>query len=68
MAHSHCEMSFAECRKTMNLDLYAAFAKPVEYAQVLAVLLNNGTSPTTGAQILKPETVEEMFTNQVSSV
>lgn len=38
-----------------------AFAKPAQYVQVLAVLLNDGKSPTTGAQILKPETVDEMF-------
>lgn len=42
-----------------------AYAKPTEYAQVLAVLLNDGKSPTTGAQILKPETVDEMFKNQI---
>lgn len=42
-----------------------AFAKPTQYVQVLSVLLNNGTSPITGAQILKPETVDEMFKNQI---
>ncbi|KAK4552223.1 hypothetical protein LTR86_010577 [Recurvomyces mirabilis] len=42
------------------------FGTPVEYVQVLAALLNDGTSPTTGAQILKPETVKEMFENQVT--
>ncbi|KAK5113674.1 hypothetical protein LTR62_003301 [Meristemomyces frigidus] len=41
------------------------FAKPTEYCQVLAALLNDGKSPTTGAQILKPETVKAMFENQV---
>lgn len=29
------------------------------------MLLNDGTSPTTDAKILKPETVKEMFTNQI---
>lgn len=42
-----------------------AFAKPVEYVQVLATLLNDGASPATGAQILKKETVEAMFENQI---
>lgn len=37
------------------------FAKPVQYVQVLSVLLNDGKSPITGAQILKKETVDEMF-------
>ena len=41
------------------------FSRPTEYLQILATLLNDGTSPTTGAQILKPETVKDMFTNQI---
>ncbi|TDZ36807.1 Acyltransferase mlcH [Colletotrichum spinosum] len=42
------------------------FAKPQEYTRILAVLLNNGTCPVTKSQILKTETVDEMFTNQIS--
>lgn len=42
-----------------------AYAKPREYAQVLATLLNDGKSPKTGKQILKKETVEAMFENQI---
>jgi len=45
-----------------------AFAKPAEYVQVLTALLNDGTSPTTGAQILKKETVDAMWENQVPKV
>ncbi|KAK5135071.1 hypothetical protein LTR08_005596 [Meristemomyces frigidus] len=41
------------------------FAKPVEYVQILAALLNDGKSPTTGAQILKKETVDAMWENQM---
>jgi len=41
------------------------FAKPQEYCQILAMLLNDGTSPTTGAQILKKATVDDMFRNQI---
>jgi len=41
------------------------FAKPQEYCQILATLLNNGTSPITGARILSESTVDEMFLNQV---
>jgi CubicO group peptidase (beta-lactamase class C family) len=33
--------------------------------EILATLLNDGTSPTTGAQILQKSTVEEMFKNQI---
>ncbi|KAJ9269953.1 hypothetical protein DTO212C5_3923 [Paecilomyces variotii] len=41
------------------------FGNPVEYCRILALLLNDGTSPNTGAQILRPETVKEMFTDQI---
>jgi len=41
------------------------FAKPSEYCQILATLLNDGKSPTTGAQILKKATVDEMTKNQI---
>ncbi|TKA32527.1 hypothetical protein B0A50_01635 [Salinomyces thailandicus] len=45
-----------------------AYAKPAEYVQVLATLLNDGKSPNTGAQILKKETVDEMFKNQIPNM
>lgn len=35
------------------------------YVEILAALLNEGKSPTTGATILKPDTVAEMFKNQI---
>ena len=39
-----------------------------DYAKLLATLLNNGTSPTTGKSILTPETVKDyIFTNQLHS-
>ncbi|KAJ4210807.1 hypothetical protein NW759_013108 [Fusarium solani] len=41
------------------------FAQPQEYCKVLAVLLNDGTCPRTGAKILRKETVDEMFRNQI---
>ncbi|KAE8151339.1 beta-lactamase/transpeptidase-like protein [Aspergillus avenaceus] len=41
------------------------FSTAQEYSQILAVFLNNGTSPKTGKQLLKKETVDEMFRNQV---
>lgn len=34
-------------------------------AEILAVLLNDGKCPKTGAEILKPSTITEMFTNQI---
>jgi CubicO group peptidase (beta-lactamase class C family) len=41
------------------------FATPANFVQVLAVLLNNGEHSRTGARILKPETVDLMFENQI---
>ncbi|MCJ1375082.1 hypothetical protein MMC20_006316 [Loxospora ochrophaea] len=41
------------------------FARPLEYCEIIATLLNDGLSPTTGNRILKTETVQEMFRNQI---
>lgn len=42
-----------------------AFATPTDYCQLLATLLNEGVSPTTGNRILKKETVDSMWENQI---
>lgn len=42
-----------------------AFARPAEYAQVLAALLNGGQGARTGARILQAATVDAMFANQI---
>jgi len=55
----------SEKQSCFNSGGAGGFAKPQEYAQILAMLLNDGTSPTTGARILQPSTVEEMFRNQI---
>lgn len=41
------------------------FARPLEYCEILATLLNDGLSPTTGKRILQASTVQEMFQNQI---
>lgn len=41
------------------------WTKPREYVKILAALLNNGTSPSTHAQILKPATVDLLWENQI---
>ncbi|EXJ65514.1 beta-lactamase [Cladophialophora yegresii CBS 114405] len=56
------EQDIATC---VNSGGAGAFALPREYCQILATLLNDGTSPITGAQILKKETVDQMFQNQI---
>ncbi|KAI9836091.1 MAG: hypothetical protein M1819_001705 [Sarea resinae] len=55
----------SEVKSTFNSGGAGCFAKPQEYCQILATLLNDGTSPTNGKQILKKATVDEMFTNQI---
>ncbi|KAI1662591.1 beta-lactamase family protein [Daldinia decipiens] len=54
-----------EIADTFNSGGAGLFAKPQEYTRVLAVLLNDGTCPKTGAKILEKATVEQMFTNQI---
>ncbi|KAH7563334.1 hypothetical protein BM1_00381 [Bipolaris maydis] len=41
------------------------FSKPKEYVKILAAILNNGTSPLTNKQILKKESVDLLFENQI---
>ncbi|KAI1436814.1 beta-lactamase family protein [Xylaria sp. CBS 124048] len=43
----------------------AIFSNASEYCKVLAVLLNDGTCPRTGARLLRKETVDEMFKNSI---
>ncbi|KAH5679264.1 hypothetical protein HBI21_080580 [Parastagonospora nodorum] len=52
-------------KEVFNSAGAGAFSTPGDYAQIIATLLNDGTSPTTGAQILKKETVDLMFSNQI---
>jgi CubicO group peptidase (beta-lactamase class C family) len=55
-----------EQRKTIfNSGGAGCFAKPSEYCQILATLLNDGVSPTTGNRILKKETVDAIWENQI---
>jgi CubicO group peptidase (beta-lactamase class C family) len=44
------------------------FACPAENCQIITMLPNNGTHARNGAQILKPKTVQEMFTNQITEM
>ncbi|KAF2095197.1 beta-lactamase/transpeptidase-like protein [Rhizodiscina lignyota] len=41
------------------------WGSPAEYVKLLAMILNNGTGPKTGAQILKPETIRTMLSQEV---
>lgn len=38
---------------------------PGLFSEILTTLLNDGTCPTTKAQLLTPETVKSMFENQI---
>lgn len=59
------EPGSSEQRSILNSGGGGCFAPPREYVKIIAALLNDGTSPTTGKQILKPETVQQMFENQI---
>lgn len=56
------------CRKRLsqNSPLTTIFSLTYNITlEILAVLLNDGTSPTTGKQLLQKSTVDEMFRNQI---
>ncbi|KAL7935916.1 beta-lactamase/transpeptidase-like protein [Trichoderma chlorosporum] len=55
----------SETRLLFNSGGAGMFSKPQEYCKVLAVLLNDGTCPRTGNQLLRKDTVAEMFRNQI---
>jgi CubicO group peptidase (beta-lactamase class C family) len=59
------DQSMEEVKSTLNSAGAGLFAQPKEYVKIISTLLNDGTSPNTGKQILKPETVNEMFKNQI---
>lgn len=69
--HIYREPLYAETdeekAKIFNSGGAGAYAQPSQYVQVLAALLNDGKSPKNGAQILKPETVKQMFENQLEN-
>ncbi|CAG8000356.1 unnamed protein product [Penicillium olsonii] len=44
------------------------FGTPIEYCRIIATLLNDGVSPSTGARLLKSEMVKEMFTDQIPTL
>ncbi|TAQ83914.1 hypothetical protein B7494_g7758 [Chlorociboria aeruginascens] len=54
-----------EQSKILNSAGAGCFAQPSEFVKIIATLLNNGVSPHTNTRILKSETVDEMFTNQI---
>ncbi|KAH6642088.1 beta-lactamase/transpeptidase-like protein [Boeremia exigua] len=55
----------SDVKDVLNSGGAGCFAKPSDYAQIIATLLNDGTSPTTGAKLLEKSTVDTMFTNQI---
>jgi CubicO group peptidase (beta-lactamase class C family) len=57
--------SDAERKQIFNAGGHGCFAKPSEYVQIISCLLNDGKHAKSGHQLLKPETVDEMFKNQI---
>ncbi|KAI0120651.1 beta-lactamase/transpeptidase-like protein [Xylariales sp. AK1849] len=56
----------AEVARVFNSGGAGMFAKPQDYCKVLSVLLNDGTCPRTGSKLLRKDTVDEMFSNQIA--
>ena len=54
-----------EKKQIFNAGGHGCFAKPSEYVQIIACLLNDGKHAKTGHQLLMKETVDEMFKNQI---
>ncbi|KAH7108798.1 beta-lactamase family protein [Dactylonectria estremocensis] len=44
---------------------HGCFGKPVEFLKLIGLLLNDGTDAKTGVQLLRPDTVQEMFKDQI---
>ncbi|EXJ72316.1 beta-lactamase [Cladophialophora psammophila CBS 110553] len=58
----------AEIDGTFHAGGAGCFARASQYCQIIAMLLNDGVHPGTGNRILKKETVETMFTNQIAEM
>ncbi|KAJ5329851.1 hypothetical protein N7452_010241 [Penicillium brevicompactum] len=58
----------SDVKSLFNSGGAGCFSTPEDYCQILAVLLNDGTSPSTGKQLLKKPTVDEMFSDQVGNL
>ncbi|KAK6367990.1 hypothetical protein LTS17_010143 [Exophiala oligosperma] len=60
---------FATTKEEIDTTFHAGgagcFARPTDYCQIIAMLLNDGVHPGTGSRILKKETIDTMFTNQI---
>lgn len=70
--HIYREPILAEIREDRERLFHSGgagcFAKPAEYVQVLAALLNDGKSPITGERILQEKTVQMMWENQIPNM
>ncbi|KAH7137420.1 beta-lactamase [Dactylonectria estremocensis] len=55
----------AELDSTFHQGGAGLFAQPTEYMQIIVTLLNDGVHPKVGNRILRKETVDQMFTNQI---
>jgi len=57
-----------ERKHIFNSGGAGCFAKPIEYCQILATLLNDGVHPATGHRLLQKETIDAMWENQIPSM
>lgn len=63
--HLALEVEESEQKDFFNSAGAGSFARPNEYVQILAAILNDGVSKKTGERILEKKTIEEMWVNQI---
>ncbi|RSL91629.1 hypothetical protein CEP52_014207 [Fusarium oligoseptatum] len=59
-------LAYGEGNKAPCAGGHGCFGKPAEFGRLISLLLNDGIDKVTGVRLLKPETVQAMFTDQIA--
>ncbi|EEU43817.1 uncharacterized protein NECHADRAFT_89588 [Fusarium vanettenii 77-13-4] len=59
-------LAYGEGNKAPCAGGHGCFGKPAEFGRLISLLLNDGIDKVTGVRLLKPETVQDMFTDQIA--
>ncbi|KAL2684510.1 hypothetical protein Neosp_005588 [[Neocosmospora] mangrovei] len=59
-------LAYGEGNKAPCAGGHGCFGKPAEFGRLISLLLNDGIDKVTGVRLLKPETVKDMFTDQIA--
>ncbi|KAH6892603.1 beta-lactamase/transpeptidase-like protein [Thelonectria olida] len=55
-----------EGQKVPCVGGHGCFGKPTEFTRLISLLLNDGVDNKTGVRLLRPDTVQDMFTDQIA--